>query len=77
MIPMCMVAKINKVLKLFKVKISQKTNNKLEGKTNCNSSPKVNLSDNEGLQDIDKKKIHNAKEKGAKATYTELIKKEV
>lgn len=46
-------------------------------KNNWNSSQKVNLSDNEGLQDIDKKKIHSATENGAKATYTELIKKEV
>jgi len=58
-----MVAKKTKLSKLFKIKISQKINDKPEEKNICNSSQKVNLSNNKGPQDIDKKKTHNPTEK--------------
>lgn len=71
--PKCMLANNNKLLQLFKLKTSQKTNDKLGGK--YHSSQKANLSNNKGLQDIDKKKAHNPTEKWAKDTYIGSLKK--
>lgn len=46
-----------------------------QGENTYHSSQKANLSNNKGLQDIDKKKAHNPTEKWAKDTYIGSFKK--